>query len=278
MSGPSGVATRAAIGDRLVELDHAGSLPSRLRPLAHLARVSAALELGDGALARRCIGDARVLAHPVRTPTGWAHLQFAEAGLALLDGDLERARGHAAALRLAMQRVRRYTVDSSPDSILAVVETESGDIGAALDLVAPLLTWPYAGPIRWLRAWILVEGGRLDEARAALAGFDGPLPDDWLQLPLTTAGVHAAARVRDLHFLRRHLPHLETLSDRFAFLGEGGFTVGPVGLAVAAGHLALGDPSAARRHAELAATLVERIGAVRWRPRVRHFLDELPPV
>jgi hypothetical protein len=273
VSGPKDVATRASIGDHLIRLDRDGALPARLRPLAHLARVSSALELGDIDVARRCVNDARALAHPVRTPTGWAHLQFAEAGVALLDGDLERARAHAAALGPALQRVRRYTAESSPTSILAVVETESGDIDAALGRLGPLLASPYAAPIRWLEAWILTEGGRLDDARTALRSFDGPLPDDWLKLPLTTAAVHAAARVGDQRFVRRHLPELEMVADRFAFVGEGGFTLGPVGLAVAAAHLALGDPAAARVHAERALALAERMDAVLWVPRARELLD-----
>ena len=37
--------------------------------------------------------------------------------LRLLDDDLERARAHADALRSALQRVRRYTADTSPASI-----------------------------------------------------------------------------------------------------------------------------------------------------------------
>ena len=277
VSGPSGVAVRASIGDQLIALDHDGTLPARLRPLAHLARVSSALELGQGELARRCLRDARMLAHPVRTPTGWAHLQFAEAGLALLEGDLERARGHAAALRPALQLVRRYNADSSPASILAVVEAESGDTDAAIGWLAPLRGSPYAAPIRWLEAWALSQGGRIDDARAALAGFDGPLPDDWLQVPLTTAAVHAAAHVGDLRFLRRHLPTLEPFADRFAFVGEGGPTLGPVGVAVAAGHLALGDRTAARPPAEAAVAIAERMGAVLWIPRARQLLDSLPP-
>jgi len=122
---------------------------------------------------------------------------------------------------------------------------------------------------------VLSEGGRLDEAGVALAGFDGPLPDDWLQLPLTTAAVHAAARVGDLRFLRRHLPDLEAVADRFAFLGEGGFTLGPAALAVAAGHLALDDPAAARPHAEQAVAIAERMGAVLWIPRARRLLASL---
>ncbi len=277
VSGPGDVATRASIGDHLIRLDRDGALPARLRPLAHLARVSSALELGDIDVARRCVNDARALAHPVRTPTGWAHLQFAEAGLALLDGDLERARAHAAALAPALQRVRSYTAESSPTSILAVVETESGDIDAALGRLAPLFASPYAAPIRWLEAWILTEGGRLDDARTALRRFDGPLSDDWLKLPLTTAAIHAAARVGDRRFVRRHLPDLETVADRFAFVGEGGFTLGPVDLAVAAAHVALGDPAAARVHAERALALAETMDAVLWVPRARELLDSLPP-
>jgi DNA-binding SARP family transcriptional activator len=276
VSGPSGRAARASIGDRLIALDGEGALPARLRPLAHLARVSAALEEGDIEQARRCVGTARMLAHPVRTPTGWAHLQWAEAGLALLDGELERARAHAAALRPALARVRRYTAESSPASVLAVVESEAGDTDAALEWLSVLLRSPYAEPIHWLRAWILAAGGRSDEARAALAGFDGPLPDDWLYAPLTTAAVHAAATVGDLGFLRRHLPALAPVADRFVFVGEGGFCLGPVGLAAAAAHAALGHPAAAREHAEQALALSERMGAVLWLPRVRRLLDGLP--
>ena len=275
VSGPSGNAARASIGDRLIALDFDGVLPPRLRPLAHLARVSSALEVGDAERARRCVGAARALAHPVRTPTGWAHLQFAEAGLAILDGDLARARAHADALRSALLRVRRYTADSSPASILAVVETEAGETDAALERLAVLLASPYAEPIRWLQAWVLAEGGRLDEAAATLAQFDGPLPDDWLRIPLTTAAVHAAAAVGDQRFLRRHLSTLEPVADRFVFLGEGGFCLGPVGVALAAGQVALGDRAAARTNAEQALAISERMGAVLWLPRVRRLLDRL---
>jgi DNA-binding SARP family transcriptional activator len=277
VSGTSGVGMRASIGDELIGFDHDGSLPARLRPLAHLARVSSALELGEIDVARRCVNNARALAHPVRTPTGWAHLQFAEAGLALLEGDLERARGHAGALAPALRRVRRYTAESSPASILAVLETESGDVDAALGRLAPLFDSPYAAPIHWLEAWILSEAARLDDARTALASFDGPLPDDWLRLPLTTAAVHAAARVGDQGFLRRHLADLEPVADRFAFVGEGGFTLGPVALAVAAAQVALGDLSAARVHGEQALAIAETMEAVRWVPRARELLGSLPP-
>jgi DNA-binding SARP family transcriptional activator len=275
VSGPSGVVMRASIGDQLIALDLDGALPARMRPLAHLARVSAALELGDGDLARRCVAAARLLAHPVRTPTGWAHLQFAEAGLSLLDGDLERCRAHAAALRPALQRVRRFTADSSSASVLAVVEAESGDTDASLAWLAKLSAPPYAGPIKWLEAWVLAEADRFDQARAALAAFDGPLPNDWLKVPLTTAAIHAAAGIGDVRFLRRHLPSLEPVADRFTFLGEGGITLGPVSLAIAAAHVAMGDASSARPHAEQAVAIAERMGAALWLPRAQRLLTAL---
>jgi hypothetical protein len=243
-----------------------------LRPLAHLARVSSALESGDAALARACVAQARQLAHPVRTPTGWSHLQWAEAGLALLDGDLERARSHAENLRPALRRVRAYTADSSPAAVLAFVEAEAGDHDAALGWLAPLFESPYATPIRWLEAWILADAGRLDAAAAALARFDGPLPDDWLSTPLLTAAVNAAAAVGNSAFLGRHLAALEPLADRFAFPGEGGACFGPVGLAVAAGHFALGDPVRAAPIAEATLARCRRMGAVLWAPRVERLM------
>jgi len=275
VSGTAGVTRRVAIGDELIDLDRVGGLPARLRPLTHLARVSSALELGDAALARRCVDDARALAQPVRTPTGWAHLQFAEAGLAMLDGDLVRVRGHADALRTALWQVRRYTADSSPASILAVAAAEAGDTDVALSHLAILQASPYATPIHWLRAWILGEAGRMAEARTALAAFDGTLPDDWLRLPLTTAAVSAAARVGDERVLRRQLPTLEPFAERFTFVGEGGFTLGPVSLALAVGADSLGDDDAARPHAERAVAICERMGAVLWRPRAERLLDSL---
>ena len=210
------------------------------------------------------------------TPTAWAHLQFAEAGLALLDDDLERARAHADALRPALQRVRRYTADSSPASILAVVAAEAGDTDAALEHLADISASPYGAPIGWLEAWVLAEGGRLDDVPPALGRFDGPLPDDWLMLALTTAAIHAAAAVGDSRFLRRHLPSLEPLADRFAFVGEGGPCLGPVALALGVAHAALGDHGTARRHAEQAGAICERMGAARWLHRTHQLRDSLP--
>jgi hypothetical protein len=46
---------------------------------------------------------------------------------------------------------------------------------------------------------------------------------------------------------------------------------------VAAAHRALGDPGAARRHAEQAVSIAARMGAALWLPRARQLLESLPP-
>jgi hypothetical protein len=275
VSGPSGQPARASIGAQLVALDEAGSLPPRLRPLAHLAQVAAAIEVGDIELARSAVARAKALAHPVRTPTGWAHLLYAETGLAQIDGDVARARDLVDALRPALLRVRRYTADSTPASLRIVIETEAGDYDEALRWLDTLEPTPYAVPIQWARAWVLAEAGRPEDARDALARFDGPLPDDWLWVPLTTFAVTAAAAVGDERFLHRHLADLEPARDRFAMLGEGGMVAGPVALALAAGHAALGDLETARPLAREGLDLAERIGAVRWVDRANALVERL---
>jgi hypothetical protein len=275
VSGPSGLAARQRIGDELIGLEQAGRLPNPLRPLAHLARVSSALEVGDVDLARACMDAARSGVDPVQAPSAWAHLQFAAAGSASLDGDLARVRAHARELRSALRKVRRYTADTSPASILAVNAAESGLPDEAVAHLEILRRSPYGGPLGWLEAWILAGDHRTDGARTALAAFDGPLPDDWLFLPLTTAGVLAASAVGDHRFLDRHLPSLEPYAGRMAFLGEGGFCMGPTSLALALGHHALGRVTAAREHAGRALHDATRTGAVLWIPRANEALQSL---
>ena len=164
VSGPSGVATRAAIGDRLVALDHDGcpAVPaaSARPPRPGVGGVGARRRRSRPAVRRRgpCPRP------PVRTPTGWAHLQFAEAGLALLDGDLERCRAHVAASDRRCSGCGA-TRRQQPGSILAVVEAESGDIDAALGPVPRCWHRRTADRSDGSRPGYSVEAGRLDDAR-----------------------------------------------------------------------------------------------------------------
>ncbi len=268
LSGPDGAAERARIGDRLVALAGSGDLPSHLVPLAHLARVSPAYETGDRATVERCRAAARAAAHPVRTPVGWAHLQYLESSLALLDGDLDRAAAGADGVGEAMWRARRFAAATTRAGLLAVIRAEQGRTDDALAQLAVIEAAPYGESIRWLKAWILALGGRHAESAQALAAFDGGLADDWLRVPMTVAGVLAAARVGDQAFLERHLTTLEPLSDRFACVGGGGLVLGPVAHALAAGCAVVGRTDQALVHLATARRVAGAMHAVQWIRRI----------
>ena len=268
ISSPSAWEEREAIGARLVELVGTGALPASFAPLAHLAGVSASLPEGRVDEAESALAAARSVVDPGRTPVAWMHLLWADASLALLHGDLERALGLADQLGTAAWRVRRFTAEFSRAAMRSAVLAETGRIDEALRAFEPLNHPPYDQSSQWLLAWYLASDGRLEEAAAALGRWDGPIPDDWLTIAAATSGTLAAATVGDVAFLRRHLPAIEPLAGKLAVIGNGGPCFGPVDLALALAYEALGDLAASRRSAASAHELAERIGAVRWLPRI----------
>lgn len=271
VSGSSGTAERSRIGDRLILLAESGALPDRFSPLAHLARVSSAYELGQIDIVEQQRIRARASAHPVGTPTAWAHLLYLEASLALLRGDLNGAARDADALGDALWLVRRFAAPSTRAALLAMVECERGAVDEALRHLAVVESTPYGASIGWLKAWMLAEAGRESEAAAALASFDAPLSDDWYRTPLTASAVMAAARLGDRAFLERHLHELTPLANRFACAGAGGIVLGPVGYALALAEHRLGHTDTARAHAEQALAMSTRIGAVLWTARIEQL-------
>ena len=228
-------------------------------------------------IVERCLSNARDTAHPVRTPTGWAHLQYLETSLAALRGDLDRAAGLTDALAEATSRIRHFVAESIRGVNLATIRTEQGRIDDAMAEMALLERSQYAPSVFWLKAWMLTVGGRDDDARAALAEFDRGLPDDWYRVPITCAGVLAAAHLRDTAFLRRHVEVLEPAFDRFACLGAGGPVLGPVAYALAEASAALGDTERATERLAVADRMARRMGAACWIPRIEGLAATLGP-
>ncbi len=264
LSGSDGNAERARIGDRLIQLANSERLPPHFVPLAHLSRVAAAYELGDLGLVLTCRASAAASAHPVRTPTAWAHLLYLDASLALLAGDLDRAAGGADAVGEALWRVRRFAASSTRAGLLAVIRSEQGRVEEALSAISIVESTPYGASICWLKAWILAEANQEKDSADALAAFDGQLADDWYRVPLTVAGTLAAARIGDTVFLRRHLATLLPIADRFACVGNGGIVLGPVAYAIASAQHALGDKASARAHCRAALDMSTSLGAPLW--------------
>lgn len=276
ISSPSAWEERAAIGARLVQLADSGALPSTFTPLAHLARVSAAFERGEIDVVDEAVAAARARVDPGRTPVAWMHLLWTEASLSLLRGELDRALAQTDELFTAAWRVRRFTAEFTHAAMRSAVLYEMGRIDDVLRVFEPLNHPPYDRSSQWFSAWLLASNGLHDEAAVALHRWDGPIPDDWLRLTITTAGVLTAATIGDRRFLQRHLATLEPLAGHLAVMGNGGPMFGPVDFALALAQEALGDHDAARVHAASARQLAERAGAVLWTPRIAELEARLP--
>ncbi|MDP2291034.1 MAG: BTAD domain-containing putative transcriptional regulator [Actinomycetota bacterium] len=275
LTGSAHVAARRDLGDRFVELAQTSSLPDRLLPLAHLAPVSAAYEMGDIDSVRRCHRAAAQVAHPARTPIGWVHYLYLDTSLAILAGDLDRAEALTGDLEQALSRVRRFAATPTRAGLLALIHAERGNTAAAVAQLEILDASPFGAAAGWLKAWVLAEGGLHDDARNALGAFTTRLPDDWLRVTMTVAGILAASEVRDIDFLRAHLPDLDPVADRFACVGNGGLVLGPVSYAIGAGLEVLGHRPAALRAASSALALSQQMGAALWVPRARRLVDRL---
>ncbi|TNM59285.1 transcriptional regulator [Streptomyces sp. NP160] len=93
----------------------------------------------------------------------------------------------------------------------------------------------------------LSRAGRLEEARAALAGLVPPRRG-YYWLALTTLWAHAAAAVGDRAQAARLADVLRPWAGRVAGIDSGSLLVGPVDDALAACAALLGDDAAAQRH------------------------------
>jgi DNA-binding SARP family transcriptional activator len=275
---PSGVAARTETADALVRLTEGGGLPPAFAPLAHVARFTTAYELGDASAAARSIQLARAVADPVRTPSAWSYVLYAETSLLLLRGVFADAEAKIGELHEAFRRTRPFVAETTHAALLAQLRCEQGATDEAVASLEVLRDTAYASSIAWYRAWILAEGGRTDAAAAELDSFDGPLPDDWYAIVILTAAVHAAARCRALGFLRRHLDGLRPLAPFIACAGSGGVVLGPVALALARGEFALGNTDAARSYLDAGLKQAERMDAAPWITRGLALRSEIERV
>jgi DNA-binding SARP family transcriptional activator/nucleoside-triphosphatase THEP1 len=276
---PTGSAARIEAADSLVRLTRGGRLPPRFAPLAHLARFTTAYELGDATVADRSIQLARAAADPMHTPSAWSYVLYAEVSLHLVRGAFADAEKKIAELHEAFLRTRPFVAETTRHALLAQLRCEQGSTDEAVAHLEIFRDTAYAASISWLRAWILAEGGRTDDAAAELAAFDGPMPDDWYGFVVLTAAVHAAALSGAVDFLHRHLDELRPLAAFVACAGNGGVVLGPVSLALARAELALGNVDAARTYLDTAVKQAEGLRAEPWIARclaLGHDIERLP--
>ena len=182
----------------------------------------------------------------MRTPSEWTYVLYAAWSMLVARGRFAEAAALSDEVRDAMRRSRPFVADVTWIGLITQVATEQGRTDDALDALDHLRSTPYAATSHWWRAWALARGGRLDDVRAHLRAFDGPLADDWYRSPLLCAAIEAAAIVGDAEFAAAHVDVLRPLQDYVAVAGSGGLVLGPIALAVARSDLLLGDDDGAR--------------------------------
>ncbi|HEV7722759.1 MAG TPA: BTAD domain-containing putative transcriptional regulator, partial [Iamia sp.] len=183
---PSGHTARNDAAERLLALVADGGLPPWFTPLAHLARFTTAYEVGDAEPIARHLAAARATADPRRTPSAESYVHYAEASLLLLRGDLERLPAAIDGVRRAFRRTRAVSAEGTPLGLTMLFNILAGDTEAALATADLFVGSPFEASAHWFRAWMLAEGGRVDDVVAELEAFD-VVWDDWYRLPLITA-------------------------------------------------------------------------------------------
>ncbi|MEO8696613.1 MAG: BTAD domain-containing putative transcriptional regulator [Acidimicrobiales bacterium] len=272
---PRGNESRAATADAIIALAERGLVPERFTALGYLARFTTAYELGDANDVERFVRAARAAADPVRTPAAWTYVLYAEVSLLLLRGSFDEVERTIRDLIVSMRRTRRFAADATEAGLLAQLNCERGRADDALAVLDRFGGTAYAPSSAWLRAWILSEAGRIDEAASELASFRGPVRDDWYRLPLLTAGAHAAAAVGDRQFIDAHLEDLRMLRPFVACTGSGGIVLGPVALALARCEHVLGNADAARELGVEALATTQRLRATPWIARCERLIAQL---
>ena len=250
--------------EELLALVEEFELPARFTAIAHLARFTCAYEIGDVSIAEKHIAHAGAEVDASRTPEMRAQVLWSEASISILRGDYDTAEKQADEMHAAFRTTRSFVADVCRGALLGQIETERGNGEAAVQLTAVAVDTPYAGTIQWYAAWVLAEAGRLGDAAAMLAAFDGDLPDDWYTMFVRVAGLHAAVKVGDKERITTIAEVLTPLSGFLACNGSGGPVLGPIDLALAAAAHALGDDDRARDLLATALEMAERMGAKPW--------------
>jgi DNA-binding CsgD family transcriptional regulator len=267
-----GVGTRRIDSDRLRRARAmAAELPdAQARPLLVIIASDVVLSSGTAAeavgLCRRALGDGELIAESVAAGQAFAHLAVLVMTWA---GDYEAAERTGDEVIRAFRAVGSVVPAVNAVGWRSVVRWLRGDLAAAesdarLCLEAPAGAWAVARACAAAAlTGVLVERGRLTEAREVMEAMDG---GGYVEDSVVTQHLRAS-RALLLAAEGRHREALDELAGCARVEREGDLATGvcPVGWrsAAALSHFALGDGPEARRLAGEEVALARRFGAPR---------------
>jgi DNA-binding SARP family transcriptional activator len=270
----SGVAGHAeaslALLARLGALGHATARVDRA--IGHSVASMAALTLGDVDGAAEHVRLGIVDCDVLRLPIPRLQLRWMEGVLAQWRGDLDAAdRAFSAAAEIHL-RSELYTAGVGQLATHSLARergtvAEEGDPAILPDL-----------PVVWPAAVAAARGERERAVELLLRWLDASGPEVWLTLGTTTRAAEVVADLGATGPLagaaRRLVALLEPYAGCIASTGQVG-VMGPVALALARLHAALGEPDPARIHLAAATALAERTGGRPSLARCRALAREL---
>ncbi len=263
------------VADEMVDLAERGLVELGPAALAHLTRAAAAIRTADRPTFESDLARARILAERSRLPALLSQVGWAEASWLLALGRYDEASERAHDTHLVYRRTRGWEADDILASFELAIAHDHGAAIDARDDASAVVDGSFGASAREVMAWMLVEDGLLDQARA-LVGPVGSVPDvppDWLWFEAMTAASHVRAGLGDR-------AASAVLYDRLSpFVGHLDLATGPflggVDLALAVLAAATGDTTSARRHAAAAVAVLDRVDARPSLARALHLQGRL---
>ena len=247
------------IGAELVVTLEAGGVTPGFAAVAHLVVAVLALSHADRRAFELHLSAARADADRSRLPGLLSQVGWAEVAWLAARGQYDDALVLARDVDRLYRRARGWQADDILGAFELSIAVDRGTLADHLPQAHALVDGGFASTAREVVAWMLVEDGQLDDARA-LVGPAGTVPDpapDWLWLETVTAAAHVRASLGDT-------PACAALFERLLpFAGRCDVTTGPFlgGVDLALARLAdvLGDHTAARHYAAGAVGMLEAL-------------------
>jgi len=265
-SGPDDVDELVAAAQRMIELGTSTGLAD-IELRGRLWRVDTLWYAGDLAAIGAEIGRIASCAGRVGGPHGRWHVLITRAALALARAEFDDAEVLLEDALAGFRRIGHPAAHGAEVSVRMLLGHHRGHTDDLLGTAA----WQFGPDVRWdlgarlIRAFVLVDAGRLEEA-AALYQRCGR-PDSWqglraVELPLYTIAARVAAALGATDDVRHCQARLEPHRGRYVVGGAGATNfLGPVELVLGLCAASLGEWDAAVADLRKAGDLCRTIGA-----------------
>ncbi|GLX92275.1 AfsR/SARP family transcriptional regulator [Herbidospora sp. NBRC 101105] len=264
-------AERTAVTDEMLAIP---GLPARTEIVARVFRMSNLLRGGRLAEWEHELARCRHLLAEARRPELTAMVLNAESAMRVLRGEWDEAERLAAEFGGLLGATTMWGRDYPRLVTVFVSRRAQGRTAEILPELVAYAARPEMIPLRPAAILATLDVGDVDGARRMVAEWGTEIPDNWSTGFLTAlwAEISCHLSTPDPGSL---YARLRPYGERIVVNGTGTAALGSTHLPLARLARAMGDPALARRHAEAALALHERLGLAHWAAESRRVLTEL---